>query len=128
MQSAEDIVVPFAQIPDLLREVDLLAQKYGVLIPNFGHAGDGNLHATPVKPPEMAIETWEEVLPTLLEELYIVTDKYGGTISGEHGIGLKRKKYLSLVMQPEVIDLMKRVKATFDPNNILNPGKIVRDR
>lgn len=124
VQSAEDIVVPFAQIPDLLRDVDLLAQKYGVLIPNFGHAGDGNLHATPVKPPEMPIEKWEEILPTLLEELYIVTDKYGGTISGEHGIGSKRKKYLSLVMQPEVIDLMKRLKTTFDPNNILNPGKI----
>lgn len=124
VQSAEDIVVPFAQIPDLLRDVDLLGRKYGILIPNFGHAGDGNLHATPIKPPDMTIEKWDEILPMLLEELYIATDKYGGTISGEHGIGSKRKKYLSLVLQPEVIDLMKRVKATFDPNNILNPGKI----
>ena len=127
IQTAEDIVVPFAQIPDLLREVDLLAKKHGVLIPNFGHAGDGNLHATPIKPPEMSLDTWNEILPKLLTDLYITTEKFGGTISGEHGIGLKRKKFMPLVMQPELITLMKRLKAMFDPNDILNPGKIFPD-
>jgi glycolate oxidase len=67
------------------------------------------------------------MLPHLLEDLYTVTAQLGGTISAEHGIGSKRKRYLSLVMQPEVIDLMKRLKQTFDPNNILNPGKIFPD-
>jgi len=127
IRSREDIVVPFAQIPRLVGEIDLLSKKYGVLIPSFGHAGDGNLHANPTKPPEMPMDEWRGILPELLAELYVTTAKLGGTISGEHGIGSKRKNFLHLVMQPEIIDLMKRLKATFDPNNILNPGKIFPD-
>jgi glycolate oxidase len=127
VQSLEDIVVPFAQIPQLIRDIEVLSQKYQVLIPSYGHAGDGNLHSTPIKPPEMAMEAWERILPHLLENLYICTAKLGGTISGEHGIGSKRKNFMKLVMQPELIDLMKRIKMTFDPNNILNPGKIFPD-
>ena len=64
------------------------------------------------------------MLPTLLTELYAYTAKLGGTISGEHGIGSKRKQFMALVMPPELVDLQKRLKLTFDPNNILNPGKI----
>jgi glycolate oxidase len=124
VQSLEDIVVPFAQIPDLIREIDLLSKKYEVIIPSYGHAGDGNLHSTPIKPPEMSMEKWYEILPSILEDLYVSTAKLGGTISGEHGIGSKRKGFMKLVMQPEVIDVMKRLKVTFDPNNVLNPGKI----
>jgi glycolate oxidase len=124
VQSLEDIVVPFAQIPQLIREIEHLSEKYGVVIPTYGHAGDGNLHSTPVKPPEMSTEAWNAMLPTLLTELYECTEKLGGTISGEHGIGSKRKQFMSLVMPPELIDLQKRLKLTFDPNNILNPGKI----
>ncbi|MBD3307759.1 FAD-binding protein [candidate division KSB3 bacterium] len=127
IQSTEDIVVPFAQIPQLLQEVDRLARKYGVIIPNFGHAGDGNLHATPIKPPEMPLEQWQQIFPALSADLYRLTAQLGGTISGEHGIGSKRKEFLSLVMAPELIALMRRVKQTFDPNNILNPGKIFPD-
>jgi glycolate oxidase len=127
VRSREDIVVPFAQIPQLVREIDLLSKKYGVLIPGFGHAGDGNLHANPIKPPDMSMEEWQKKLPELLAELYLGTAKLGGTISGEHGIGSKRKNFMNLIMQPELIDLMKRLKATFDPNNILNPGKIFPD-
>ena len=127
VHSGEDIVVPFAQIPQLLQEVGKLAETYGVIIPSFAHAGDGNLHSIPFKPPEMPIEKWNELLPLLLKDLYTVTAKLGGTISAEHGIGSKRKNFMPLVMQPEVIDLMKRLKLTFDPNNILNPGKIFPD-
>ncbi|PIE36498.1 FAD-binding oxidoreductase [candidate division KSB3 bacterium] len=127
VQSIEDIVVPFAQIPQLTRDVERLSEKYGVLIPTYGHAGDGNLHSTPVKPPEMSMEAWNEMLPNLLAELYECTAKLGGTISGEHGIGSKRKKFMPLVMQSELIDLQKRLKLVFDPNNILNPGKIFPD-
>jgi glycolate oxidase len=127
IRSREDIVVPFAKIPQLVQELDVLSKKYEILIPSFGHAGDGNLHVNPIKPPEMPMEKWDETLPDILHDLYVSTAKLGGTISGEHGIGSKRKNFMHLVMQPELIDLMKRLKATFDPNNILNPGKIFPD-
>jgi len=123
-QSLEDIVVPLAQIPDLMPELERLSHKYDVSIPCYGHAGDGNLHATPVKKPEMSLQTWEETLAALLEELYQVVSDLGGTISGEHGIGSKRAHYLALALDPTVIALQRRIKQTFDPLNILNPGKI----
>lgn len=127
VQSLEDIVVPYAQIPQLIRDIEQLSKKYGVMIPSYGHAGDGNLHSTPIKPPEMTPDAWNEMLPQLLADLYQYTAKLGGTISGEHGIGLKRKGFMKLVMSPELIDLQKRLKLTFDPQNILNPGKIFPD-
>jgi glycolate oxidase len=128
VQSLEDIVVPFAQIPQLIREIEKLSEKYGVLIPSYGHAGDGNLHSTPIKPPEMPLEEWEQILPQILEDLYTITATLGGTISGEHGIGSKRRHFLPLVMQPALIELMRRIKLTFDPHNILNPGKMFPDQ
>jgi glycolate oxidase len=124
VQSLEDIVVPLAQIPDLMPELERLSGKYGVLIPCYGHAGDGNLHATPVKRPETPLEDWQARLPSLLEELYRAVARLGGTISGEHGIGSKRSRYLPLVMDPAVIALQRRIKDVFDPLGILNPGKI----
>jgi glycolate oxidase len=124
VQSLEDIVVPTARIPALVRELERLALKHDVLIPCYGHAGDGNLHATPVKKPETPLEAWKEKLPRILTELYEVVFLLGGTISGEHGIGSKRASYLSIVMSPELIALQKRIKQVFDPLNILNPGKI----
>ena len=124
VQSLEDIVVPTALIPELVRELERLALKYDVLIPCYGHAGDGNLHATPVKKPEMPMEAWKEKLPLILTELYEVVFRLGGTISGEHGIGSKRASYLPIVMSPGLIALQKRIKQVFDPLNILNPGKI----
>ena len=127
VQSLEDIVVPFAQIPQLIKDIDLLSQKYHILIPSYGHAGDGNLHSTPIKPPEMTMAVWHATLPNILTDLYVSVAKLGGTISGEHGIGSKRKNFMKLVMQPELIEVMKRIKATFDPNQILNPGKIFPD-
>jgi glycolate oxidase len=124
VQSLEDIVVPAARIPDLIRELERLSQKYDVLIPCYGHAGDGNLHATPVKKPETPLAIWKEKLPSLLTELYQATFRLGGTISGEHGIGSKRASYLPLVMNSDLISLQERIKQAFDPLNILNPGKI----
>jgi len=124
VQSLEDIVVPPAAIPALMEELTRLSEKYGVLIPCYGHAGDGNLHATPVKPPEMPMEVWKERLPSLLTELYQAVVQLGGTLSGEHGVGSKRAQYLPLVMEPEAIALQRRLKELFDPLWILNPGKI----
>jgi glycolate oxidase len=124
VQSLEDIVVPLAQIPELMPELERLSQQYDVLIPCYGHAGDGNLHATPVKRPETPLEEWHARLPLLLEELYRAVARLGGTISGEHGVGSKRAPYLPLVMDPVVIALQRRIKQVFDPLHILNPGKI----
>jgi glycolate oxidase len=124
VQSMEDIVVPLAQIPDMVLELDRISQTYNVLIPCFGHAGDGNLHATIVKKPETSMEEWHQKLPVILEDLYKTVARLGGTISGEHGIGSKRSHYLPLVMDPVLIELQRRIKRVFDPLNILNPGKI----
>lgn len=124
VQSLEDIVVPVSNIPKLIPELERISKKYGVLIPCYGHAGDGNLHATIIKKPEDTMEQWKKTLPQVLEDLYLTTRNLGGTISGEHGIGHKRKKYLPLVMSDAEIEAMKSIKKALDPNNILNPGKI----
>ena len=124
VQSIEDIVVPTARIPELIRDLERLALKYDILIPCYGHAGDGNLHATPVKKPETSMESWKGKLSLILTELYEGVFRLGGTISGEHGIGSKRAAYMPIVMSPELIALQKRIKLLFDPLNILNPGKI----
>ncbi len=124
VQSLEDIVVPVSRIPELIPELERLSKKHGVFIPCYGHAGDGNLHATIVKRPEDSMAHWKELLPRVLEDLYISTRKLGGTISGEHGIGHKRKRYLPLVLGEAEIEAMKNIKRALDPNNIINPGKI----
>ncbi|MBS3902129.1 MAG: FAD-binding protein [Dethiobacter sp.] len=124
VQSLEDIVVPIAAIPDIIPELEQISEKYDIKIPCYGHAGDGNLHATLVKNPEHSMEHWREIEPQALRELYAVTKRLGGKISGEHGIGLKRKKYMLENMDPVELDLMKLIKKAWDPNNIMNPGKI----
>ncbi len=123
-QGAEDIVVPPASIPAMVSRFSELSQKFDVMISCFGHAGDGNLHTRIVPPPELSDEKWHEMLPQILEELYRLTAEVGGRISGEHGIGHKRKKYLPLVVSKEYIDILRSIKRAMDPNNILNPGKI----
>jgi glycolate oxidase len=123
-QSIEDIVVPVAAIPQLLPELEHIGSTYETRIPVFGHAGDGNLHATPLKNPDHSLEQWEERLPLLLKDIYKVTAAKGGTISGEHGIGHKRSEYLHLVMDTAQIDMMRRIKKALDPDGIINPGKI----
>lgn len=123
-QSTEDIVVPVSNIPKLIPLLEEISEKYNVIIPCYGHAGDGNMHATIVRKPEESIEKWEEILPLVLTELYTAVKGLGGTISGEHGIGHKRKIYLPLVLGEAEIAIMKKIKQAFDPNNILNPGKI----
>ena len=123
-QSIEDIVVPIANIPLALSNLKQIGEKYGVAIPVVGHAGDGNLHAIPLKNPDSSVEHWEEILPALLKDIYVMTSELGGTISGEHGIGHKRRDYMSLVMSEAQLDMMRSIKRALDPNNILNPGKV----
>lgn len=123
-QSLEDIVVPISAIPDLMPELARISKKYNIQIPCYGHAGDGNLHATLIKNPESTMEEWYDIEVKALQELYQASKKLGGTLSGEHGIGSKRKDFMGIVNSPVEMDLMRRIKKAFDPNNIMNPGKI----
>jgi glycolate oxidase len=124
IQSLEDIVVPISSIPLMIPELERLGEKYGMKIPCYGHAGDGNLHATLVKDPDMSMETWEKNERACQEELYVITKKFGGKISGEHGIGIKRRESFKNLVNPGELELMKALKHAWDPNNIMNPGKI----
>lgn len=121
--SMEDIVVPISQIPHVVMAVNQLSEKYGIRIANFGHAGDGNIHATLLKD-NLSDQVWEESKEKLLDELYAEVYAQGGKISGEHGIGAKRKTALARYADPAALHTMKAIKRALDPNNILNPGKI----
>lgn len=125
VQSLEDIVVPPASIPAVIPELEQIEKEYGITIPCYGHAGDGNLHATLVKDPDMPIERWHEIEPKALEALYRAVAKLGGKISGEHGIGLKRKRYMAEFTDPVELNLIRAIKRAWDPELIMNPGKIV---
>jgi len=123
-QANEDISVPMSEVARLVVTIEKLGKKYDVTVFSYGHAGDGNIHARIVKNDDWSVEQWHETLPKILNELYTLTAELGGVVSGEHGIGHKRKKYLPLVVSPVYLELMKAIKRVFDPNNILNPGKI----
>ena len=123
-QSLEDIVVPTAQIARMVSGLIDLSKKWGCPIPCYGHAGDGNLHATPVMNPEWTLDEWHGKVPQILMDMYKLTKDLGGTISGEHGIGHKRKKYMPLVVDEAYLGMARSIKRALDPNNVLNPGKI----
>ena len=123
-QGNEDLVVPPAAIPKLVAGMERLPDKYGVRIPAYGHAGDGNLHTRIVKNPDWPLERWHDTLPRVLSELYDLTAALGGRLSGEHGVGHKRKQYLGRFLSPAHIEMMRCLKRSLDPNGILNPDKI----
>jgi glycolate oxidase len=118
----EDIVVPRSQIPAMVKWVDGLRKTSGLTMVTFGHAGDGNMHCNIMldKRDDAALQKAE----TAVEALFKKTLALGGTISGEHGVGVTKAPYLALEIGQEEIALMKRIKASFDPKGILNPGKI----
>ena len=118
----EDIVVPRSRIPDILRAVGRIGRRHGLQIVNFGHAGDGNIHTN-----VMFDEPDREKARSAVREILRETVRLGGSISGEHGIGLAKAAYLPLELGPGSLALMKKIKQTFDPNNVLNPGKIFPD-
>ena len=123
--AAEDIVVPPASIPALLEEAYRLAAEHGLECLSFGHLGDGNAHIHLLPDDNIPEKQWQEAVDIILTKLYRMAREVGGTISGEHGIGHKRKKYLHLVLDETELALMRKIKEAFDPNYILNPGKIM---
>ncbi|GAB4448526.1 MAG: FAD-linked oxidase C-terminal domain-containing protein [Bacteroidia bacterium] len=123
----EDTVVPRYYLPDLLFKVKQIGQKYGFQSVCYGHAGDGNLHVNIIKG-NMSDEKWEKELPDAIKEIFLVCKELGGTISGEHGIGWVQKNYLPLVFTSQHFEIFSGIKKIFDPNNILNPNKIIPDQ
>ncbi|MCX6166009.1 MAG: FAD-binding oxidoreductase, partial [Ignavibacteriae bacterium] len=119
----EDTVVPRNKMPELLKGIEEISIKYGLAIISYGHAGDGNLHINILKK-DLPDDVWNSQVDKAVKEIFQLTVSLGGTISGEHGIGYSQKKYLPIALSKEQIELMKQIKKVFDPNNILNPGKI----
>ncbi|MEC9209328.1 MAG: FAD-linked oxidase C-terminal domain-containing protein [Bacteroidota bacterium] len=119
----EDTVVPRAELAKLLKGVKEIGNKYGFKSVCYGHAGDGNLHVNIIKG-EMSDKDWNTKLTFGIREIFELTKKLGGTISGEHGIGLVQKDYIDIVLSEKNIEIQKGIKKLFDPNQILNPGKI----
>ncbi len=120
----EDVSVPIKEIPRLIMRTYEIAKDNRIEVLNFGHVGDGNVHVTFLKPDLIDERVWKEGLERALVELYKTAADLGGAITGEHGIGIKRKKYLGIFMSKDEIELMKKLKRVFDPNNVLNPGKM----
>ncbi len=119
----EDTVVPRAELPELLAIIKQIGFEYGFKSVCYGHAGDGNLHVNIVKG-DMSDEDWDNKLTLGIRKLFEAVIKMGGTISGEHGIGLVQKGYMDIAFSQVQLDLMKQIKHVFDPNGIMNPGKI----
>ncbi len=118
----EDIVVPRNKITEMLKTLKTLSAEAGITIVNFGHAGDGNIHVN-LMVDKNDQDEYEKAVQ-LITEIFRVTLELGGTISGEHGVGLTKSDYISLEIKPDVLNLMREIKQVFDPRNILNPGKI----
>lgn len=119
----EDTVVPRAELPVLLKGVKAIGNKYGFHSVCYGHAGDGNLHVNIIKG-DLSDEEWNGSLKEGIKEIFHLVKSLGGTLSGEHGIGLVQKGYMEIVFDGTQMRLMKEIKKVFDPNNILNAGKI----
>jgi glycolate oxidase len=119
----EDVVVPRSQIPALLKGIHQIADTHQVRIISFGHAGDGNVHVNVLKD-DLPAGDWGRLVPQVAEAIYRLTLSLGGMITGEHGIGVTRRPYLTLALGEAQVEVMRRIKTAFDPNGILNPGKI----
>ncbi len=122
----EDTVVPRARLPELLKGVKEIGKCYGFRSVCYGHAGDGNLHVNILRD-NMTDKDWNEKVPEAIREIFRLCHQLGGTLSGEHGIGLVQKNYLSVVLNEKQIEVQKKIKSVLDPNYILNPGKIFPD-
>jgi glycolate oxidase len=119
---AEDVAVPRDKLAEFIRKLDEISQRTGFFISYLGHAGDGNLHPsifTDIRKKEEFARAQKA-----MEEIFDAALSLGGVLSGEHGIGLEKQRFLKRAMDPVALDLMKKIKELLDPNHILNPGKI----
>ncbi|MBK7383604.1 MAG: FAD-binding protein [Flavobacteriales bacterium] len=120
----EDTVVPRFELPRLLAGVKAIGEQYGFQSVCYGHAGDGNLHVNIVKG-DLSDAFWENELPKAIREIFQLTVSLGGTLSGEHGIGLVQRPYMDIAFNETQLALMRSIKNVFDPKGIMNPGKLL---
>ena len=121
----EDVVVPVSRLPQLVARVSALAQRHGVLNVNFGHAGNGNLHVNLLFDPDDAAAV--QRAHACLADVFALVLELGGTLSGEHGIGVAKRDWMARAFDADTLAVMRRVAAAFDPDGILNPGKVLPD-
>lgn len=119
----EDIVVPITNFTKIIKAIKEISDKYSIKIPVYGHAGDGNLHVNILYDKKDIVS--KEKAELAAEEVFLATIKLGGSITGEHGVGLSKKKFLSIQYTKDEIDLIKKIKRAFDKTDIINPDKIV---
>ena len=126
MKINEDVVVPVAALPQLIAGIDALAQEHGIRIVNFGHAGNGNIHVNLLYDPADSAQA--AAAPRCLDAIFALVVALDGTLSGEHGIGLAKRDFLPRAVDPVALDLMRAIKSQFDPDGLLNPGKLLPER
>ena len=119
-------MVPRYELPNLLAGIKTIGAKYGFQSVCYGHAGDGNLHVNIIKG-EMTDANWNTQVTRGIREIFELTVSLKGTLSGEHGIGYVQKNYMDIAFSKVQLELMNQIKRVFDPNRILNPGKIFPD-
>ncbi|MFZ5448585.1 MAG: FAD-binding oxidoreductase [Thermodesulfobacteriota bacterium] len=119
---SEDVVVPLGAIPRLIDALQDIARRRGLIVPSYGHAGDGNIHVNVLY--DRMVDRERQAVNLAVEDIFRVVRDLGGTLSGEHGIGLTKAPYLGMELSSAAIALQRRIKAAFDPRNIMNPGKI----
>jgi glycolate oxidase len=119
----EDCTVPRSRLPDLLAAVRAVAARHRLDAVCYGHAADGNIHVNVIQPLGER-ERWLRERTLAVTEIFRAVVALGGTITGEHGVGLTQRAYLGLRHSPEVIEAMRAVKSLFDPDRVMNPGKI----
>lgn len=118
----EDICVPRSKVPEMIRRIDAISDRYAVPIVNFGHAGDGNIHVNVMIDSKRPGE--QDKADRAIEDVFKEALALGGTMSGEHGVGIMKAPYIPLELKQNAVDYMKTIKQALDPNNILNPGKM----
>jgi glycolate oxidase len=123
LTKSEDVVVPRANLPKLIVGIKEIGKQYGFNSVCFGHLGDGNLHINVLKE-NISDEDWHTKIVDGIGEIFKLTVSLGGTLSGEHGIGIAKKPYMSIAMGEANLAIMRGIKLAFDPKGILNPGKI----
>lgn len=123
LTKSDDVVVPRSNLPKLITGIKQIGKEFGFNTVCFGHLGDGNLHVNILKE-NISEEDWQNKIPKGIGEIFKLTVSLGGTLSGEHGIGIAKRPYMPIAMSEVNLNLMRGIKKVFDPNGILNPGKI----